>query len=326
MAYLEINEISKSYKDFTLNLSFAAEEGEFVSIIGPSGSGKSTLLSIIAGLEEPDSGTILLAGEDITHKRIQERHIGMVFQDFSLFPSMDAGRNIQYGMKEKNRKKRKELTASLLSLVGLEGCEKRNVNTLSGGEAQRIALARALASEPSMLLLDEPLSALDAPMRKHLRAVIRSIHDALGITMIYITHDTEEAFAISDTIAVMHDGTLSQKKSPEELYRRPSDLFTAFFTGEGTALPAHLLFENDEGSIFFRPENAVLSEQSIDPAGFPSHLILPGAEVVSAEFTGSDYILGVDWQGYQILARTAVKPRKKDVDVMILKAALMMLH
>lgn len=326
MAYLELIDIEKKYGDFSLSLSLSADEGEFVSLIGPSGSGKSTLLSLIAGLEMPDSGRIMLAGEDITGKRIQERNIGMVFQDFTLFPSMDVGRNIQFGMKERNRKKRRDLEEKLLALVGLEGYGRRDVTSLSGGEAQRVQLARAIASEPSVLLLDEPLSALDAPMRKHLRAVIRSIHDSLGITMIYVTHDTEEAFAISDTIAIIHEGTTAGKKTAESLYRNPDSLFTAFFTGEGTAIPASaVLGEGVEGTLFFRPENVSLTEQPLDPDEYPNHIIFNGAEIISAEFTGEAYMLGLDWQGCQILARTTVKPRRRKASAMVLKAAALML-
>ena len=323
MAYLELIDIEKKYGDFSLSLSLSADEGEFVSLIGPSGSGKSTLLSLIAGLEMPDSGRIMLAGEDITGKRIQERNIGMVFQDFTLFPSMDVGRNIQFGMKERNRKKRRDLEEKLLALVGLEGYGRRDVTSLSGGEAQRVQLARAIASEPSVLLLDEPLSALDAPMRKHLRAVIRSIHDSLGITMIYVTHDTEEAFAISDTIAIIHEGTTAGKKTAESLYRNPDSLFTAFFTGEGTALPAHLVYENTEGYVFFRPENAVIAEENLDESLYPMHLVLKGAEIISCEFTGSGYLLGLQYKGYPILSESATKPRRKTVSVMILKESVL---
>ena len=189
MAFLEIKGLEKKYKDFTLSLSMAIEEGEFISLIGPSGSGKSTLLSVIAGILPPDRGEILLSGDDITGRRIQDRGIGMVFQDMALFPSMNVKKNIQAGMKEKDRRKRNELAEKLLELVGLPGYGKRSISSLSGGEAQRVALARSIAAEPRILLLDEPLSSLDAPLRKHLRAAIRMIHDSLGITMLYVTHD-----------------------------------------------------------------------------------------------------------------------------------------
>ena len=322
MAFLEIKGLEKKYKDFTLSLSMAIEEGEFISLIGPSGSGKSTLLSVIAGILSPDRGEILLSGDDITGRRIQDRGIGMVFQDMALFPSMNVKKNIQAGMKEKDRKKRNELAGKLLELVGLPGYGKRSISSLSGGEAQRVALARSIAAEPRILLLDEPLSSLDAPLRKHLRAAIRMIHDSLGITMLYVTHDREEAFAISDRIAIMHDGRIEAFGTAEELYRKPSNLFTAFFTGEGTAIPASVLSEGASGTLFFRPENAQIADLDADSSSFPRHMIFRNAEIVSAEFTGDGYTLGLDWNGFQILARSIIRPRKKDVSVIILKEAV----
>ena len=322
MAFLEIKGLEKEYKDFTLSLSMAIEEGEFISLIGPSGSGKSTLLSVIAGILPPDRGEILLSGDDITGRRIQDREIGMVFQDMALFPSMNVKKNIQAGMKEKDRKKRNELAEKLLELVGLPGYGKRSISSLSGGEAQRVALARSIAAEPRILLLDEPLSSLDAPLRKHLRAAIRMIHDSLGITMLYVTHDREEAFAVSDRIAIMHDGRIEAFGTAEELYRKPSNLFTAFFTGEGTAIPASVLSEGASGTLFFRPENAQIADLDADSSSFPRHMIFRNAEIVSAEFTGDGYTLGLDWNGFQILARSIIRPRKKDVSVIILKEAV----
>lgn len=326
MAFLEIKGLEKEYKDFTLSLSMAIEEGEFISLIGPSGSGKSTLLSVIAGILPPDRGEILLSGDDITGRRIQDRGIGMVFQDMALFPSMNVKKNIQAGMKEKDRKKRNELAEKLLELVGLPGYGKRSISSLSGGEAQRVALARSIAAEPRILLLDEPLSSLDAPLRKHLRAAIRMIHDSLGITMLYVTHDREEAFAISDRIAIMHDGRIEAFGTAEELYRKPSNLFTAFFTGEGTAIPASVLSEGASGTLFFRPENAQIADLDADSSSFPRHVIFRNAEIVSAEFTGDGYTLGLDWNGFQILARSIIRPRKKDVSVIILKEAVEILN
>lgn len=324
MPYLEIRKLEKKYKDFTLSASFGVDEGEFLCIIGPSGSGKSTLLSLIAGLDKIDGGTITLDGKDITGEKIQRRGIGMVFQDFTLFPSMNVERNIQFGMKEK-KAERKKISDALLKLVGLEGYARRSVSSLSGGEAQRVQLARAIAAKPRILLLDEPLSALDAPLRKSIRSSIRAIHDTLGITMLYVTHDREEAFSISDSILIMHEGKTVAMGTAEELYRHPADLFTAFFTGEGTSLPAHLVFENSDGSIFFRPENAVISEENINPAMYPMHVIFNDAEILSCEFCGSAYMLGLQYQGYPILCQSTTKPRKKTVSVMILRESILSL-
>ena len=265
MSYLEINDLQKDYSDFILSLSFSVEKGELVTILGPSGSGKSTLLSLISGIDSVDKGEIKIDGKDITKLPISKRGISMVFQDFSLFPGMNTKKNIEYGMKEKNSKKRDQKTEELLNTIGLPGYGKRKVTTLSGGEAQRVALARAIASEPDILLLDEPLSALDAPLRKKLRGSIRAIHDAFSTTMLYVTHDREEAFAISDKILIMKDGRVEAFGTPEELYRNPPTLFSAFFTGDGTALPASLIYgEGVEGSVFFRPESVTVSEESLE--------------------------------------------------------------
>ena len=319
MSYLEINDLQKDYSDFILSLSFSVEKGELVTILGPSGSGKSTLLSLISGIDSVDKGEIKIDGKDITKLPISKRGISMVFQDFSLFPGMNTKKNIEYGMKEKNSKKRDQKTEELLNTIGLPGYGKRKVTTLSGGEAQRVALARAIASEPDILLLDEPLSALDAPLRKKLRGSIRAIHDAFSTTMLYVTHDREEAFAISDKILIMKDGRVEAFGTPEELYRNPPTLFSAFFTGDGTALPASLIYgEGVEGSVFFRPESVTVSEDSLEGGLYPNHLVFNNVEVLSAEYTGPGYMLGLSFRGMPMIAFSPLKPKKRLVSLMIL--------
>ena len=322
MPFLEFKDVVRNYPDFTLSLSFSVEQGKLLSVIGPSGAGKSTLLALLSGQENPDSGQILLNGKDITKQKIQKRRICMIFQDFSLFPSMDVEKNICYGMRRRGAKERKEFCQELLGMVGLSGYGSRSVTTLSGGEAQRVALARALAAEPELLLLDEALSALDPPMRRRLRGVIRSIHDQLGMTMIHVTHDIDEAFAISDEILMLKDGKVEGQGTAEELYNNPSSLFSAFFTGNGTALPASLIYDGREGSVFFRPESAMVIEEEVNPAMHPMHIVLNNAEIISADFTGAAYILGLDYQGYPMLARSPVKPRRQHVSLMLLKDAI----
>ena len=222
-------------------------------------------------------------------------------------------------MKEKNSKKKDQKTEELLNTIGLSGYGKRKVTTLSGGEAQRVALARAIASEPDILLLDEPLSALDAPLRKKLRGSIRAIHDAFSTTMLYVTHDREEAFAISDKILIMKDGKVEAFGTPEELYRNPPTLFTAFFTGDGTALPASLIYgDGIEGSVFFRPESVTVSEESLEGGLYPNHLVFNNVEVLSAEYTGPGYMLGLSFRGMPMIAFSPLKPKKRLVSLMIL--------
>ena len=316
MSYLECNQIRQSFgSKFSMDLSFSIDRGELLCIIGPSGSGKSTLLSLIAGIDTPQSGNIIIDGEDITHMSIRRRQIGMVFQDFSLFPSMNVEKNIQYGMKDTRNKE--ELTCELLNLVGLEGYGKRSVNRLSGGEAQRIALARAIAAEPRILLLDEPLSALDAPLRKKLRSVIKQIHQKTGTTMLYVTHDREEAFAIADRIMIIRGGKIVAIGGPEELYNNPPNLFAAAFTGEGSAVPMSL-FENDteEKTAFIRPEDiSIENNPNVRPDD--GTILLNGAKVLESEFTGTSYTVSLDYEGHILKAISDKKPRDAEASLSI---------
>lgn len=322
---LRIEGLEKKYPSFNLSLSLEVRDGELISVIGPSGSGKSTLLSLISGIEKADSGKIELNGVRIENLEVQKREVGMVFQDYALFQNMNVIKNVMYGMKEKSKKEREKRAKELLKMVELSGYEKRKVSTLSGGEAQRVALVRSIASKPKLLLLDEPLSALDAPMRKYLRGMIRSLQRKLGISMIYVTHDREEAMAISDRILILKDGKEEDLGTGEELYKNPKTLFSAFFTGDGTALPANLFFENSEGSVFFRPEDVVLSEEILSAQSDPDHIILNRAEIISAEFTGPDYVLGLKWEGYPILVKSRFKPRKREASLTILRESICLL-
>ena len=326
MSHLELNGLSLAYQGFSLSVDLSVNEGEFLTIIGPSGSGKSTVLSLIAGLREPSSGSMLIDGKDVTNLPAQKRGVSLVFQDYALFPSMNVEGNIGYAMKLRHvkRQQRQEEAKALLDFVHLPGYGKRKVNTLSGGEAQRVALARALSSRPSILLLDEPLSALDAALRRQMKDEIRRIHDAQpGLTTIYVTHDWEEAFSISDRIAIMMDGHIRMVGTPEEVYRKPDSLATALFTGEGTLLSASLFdLSIDADQVFFRPESVRLREHawSNDSSAW---LLLEGAEVVSAEFLGSRYLLGLSWKGLPLIAESPTRPSTRTVTASILKSALM---
>lgn len=305
MPYLECRDLRRVFRHFTLDISFSVDKGELLCIIGPSGSGKSTLLNAIAGTDRSVAGQIILDGEDITAMDIRRRRIGMVFQDFSLFPSMDVSRNIRYGMRDVSPEKKERRTEELLEMVDLPGYGKRSVNELSGGEAQRVALARAVAAKPRMLLLDEPLSALDAPLRKKLRATIRQIHDETGITMIHVTHDREEAFAIADRIMIMRDGKAVATGTPEQLYRHPQNLFTAFFTGEGSAIPIPgFTGESTEKMFFFRPEDAVIG----DAVNHEDYAVFKSAEPESCEYTGSGYMVRLSWNGRPVLVMSDRRP------------------
>ncbi len=242
MAFLRLNAIDKSFGATRVveNFNLDVEKGEFVSFLGPSGCGKTTVLRMVAGFETPSAGTIEIAGRDVTRLRPNQRDIGMVFQAYALFPNMTVGQNIAFGLKVSgaSRAEIDSRVKEMLSLIKLEHLADRYPYQLSGGQQQRVALARALARKPSLLLLDEPLSALDAKVRVSLREEIRSIQKTLGITTIFVTHDQEEALSISDRIAVMNAGRAEQVGVPFEIYNRPSTRFVASFVGTLNVLDA----------------------------------------------------------------------------------------
>ncbi|UCB46595.1 MAG: ABC transporter ATP-binding protein [Spirochaetota bacterium] len=230
---LVLSNIRKSYPDFEVDLSFDIEAGKLITLLGPSGCGKTTTLHIIAGFITPDKGKIILEGKRVDSLPPYMREAGLVFQDYALFPNMNVAGNIAFGLRMHGWSKRKidNRVNELLELIHLPGYNNRSVDNLSGGEQQRVALARALAPNPKILLLDEPLSALDAKLRKNLRADIRRIQKKLKVTTVYVTHDQEESFAISDRIAVMKDGKIEQVGTAQEIYNSPETLFVANFVG-----------------------------------------------------------------------------------------------
>ena len=249
MAFLEIIDLSKTFGTFEAvqDFNLSIDKGELVSFLGPSGCGKTTTLRVVAGFETPTTGSIKINGEDITNKPPNQRNVGMVFQAYALFPNMTVGGNIGFGMKiaKHPKEKIKERVDELLSLISMEGLADRYPFQLSGGQQQRVALARALALEPQVLLLDEPLSALDAKIRVSLRAEIRSIQQKLGITAIYVTHDQEEALSLSDRVVVMNKGVMEQVGAPFEIYNFPQTEFVAQFVGTLNAVSAEV---NDPAS------------------------------------------------------------------------------
>lgn len=219
-------------------LSLAVEAGEFFSILGPSGCGKTTLLRLIAGFLEPTAGRVLIGGKDMTGLGANRRPTAMIFQSLALFPLMPVWENIAFGLEARGipKQERQRRAEALLDVVALPGYGGRMVHELSGGQRQRIAIARALAVEPQVLLLDEPLSALDLKLRQHMRAELRALQKRTGVTFIYITHDQSEAMAMSDRVAVMSDGTLQQVATPRQLYEDPATAFVAQFVGESNAI------------------------------------------------------------------------------------------
>jgi ABC-type Fe3+/spermidine/putrescine transport system ATPase subunit len=230
---LSLENISKRFGQTVIadNISMTVDKGEFFTFLGPSGSGKSTILRMVAGLDQPDRGRIVIAGTDVAEIPPWNRNLGMVFQQYAIFPHMTVAKNVAYGLKARKLKGEPlDLkVAEMLKLVGLTGMENKNPTLLSGGEQQRVALARALAPQPSMLLLDEPLSALDEKIRREMQTELKHIQRKTATTFLYVTHDQEEALTMSDRIAVLNSGSCVQCDAPEKLYRRPRTRFVAHF-------------------------------------------------------------------------------------------------
>jgi len=260
--YLQLKNLYKKYQNNTVvnNFNIDVEKGELISILGPSGCGKTTTLRMIAGFITPSSGEIFLSEERITDYPPEIRPVSTVFQNYALFPHLTVYENIEYGLryplkvgKKLNKKEKKERTQKMISLVNLKGMENRRIDQLSGGQQQRVALARSLVLEPKVLLLDEPLSNIDKKLRETVRNEIRKIQKELGITMIFVTHDQEEAMSISDRIIVMNEGNIEQIGTPREIYTFPETVFVAEFIGKAN------IIEINKKSFIIRPENVNIS-------------------------------------------------------------------
>ena len=252
---LELKEIKKSFTEGEAvldNISLEISKGEFITLLGSSGCGKTTTLRIIAGLEQPDAGSVWLDGREVTGLEPNQRDVNTVFQNYALFPHMNVAENIGYGLKLKNVPKSeiRKKVSQMLELVQLEGYEKRKPSELSGGQKQRVAIARALVNNPKVLLLDEPLGALDLQLRRAMQIELKHLQKKLGITFIYITHDQEEAINMSDRIAVMKDGRIEQIGTPDEIYNHPKTSYVATFVGNANIL--HGVAESIQG------ENAIV--------------------------------------------------------------------
>ena len=241
MSHLEVRRISKSFDNAPVlhEVSFSMEEGEVACLLGPSGCGKTTLLRIISGLEEPDNGSVLFAGRSMDAVPVHRRGFGLMFQDYVLFPHKDVVANVAFGLRMQGlaEAETRARVAEMLALVSLQGYEHRQVYELSGGEQQRVALARSLAPRPLLLMLDEPLGSLDRTLREGLMGELRAILKAVGVTTLYVTHDQEEAFAVSDRVLIMQEGRIVQEGTPEAVYRWPVSEFVARFLGLNNLLP-----------------------------------------------------------------------------------------
>ena len=319
---IELRHISKVYSDNGFkavdDFNLEVKRGEFVTFLGPSGCGKTTTLRMIAGFEMPTSGEILLNGEDISQLPANKRPINTVFQRYALFPHMNIYDNIAFGLKLKKLPKEeiRKKVKRVLDIVDLEGFENRKISTLSGGQQQRIAIARALVNEPEILMLDEPLGALDLKMRQEMQIELKHMHDELGITFIYVTHDQEEALTMSDKIVVLSEGRIQQIGTPEDIYNEPQNAFVADFIGESNIIAATMVKDKvvdilgtkfacvDEGfgtnkpvDVVIRPEDIVITEKDKG--------IING-RVISAIFKGVHYEMEIEACGFEWLVHSTV--------------------
>ncbi len=275
---IELKNITKTFDDQQVlkGINLKINENEFLTLLGPSGCGKTTTLRIIAGFDESDSGELLFDGIEISKLPPYKREVNTVFQKYALFPHLNVEENISFGLKLKKTEKSviEQKVKKMLALVGLKGFEKRDVTSLSGGQQQRVAIARALINEPKVLLLDEPLGALDARLRKEMQTELKKIQKEVGITFIYVTHDQEEALSMSDTVVVMNDGYIQQIGTPTDVYNEPENRFVASFIGESNIIEGRMIRdclvefdgfefecvdkgfkENEEAEIVLRPED-----------------------------------------------------------------------
>ncbi len=314
---IDIKHVSKWFGDKQVldDVNLSVKKGEFVTILGPSGCGKTTLLRILAGFETATEGEILIAGEDITQTPPHKRPMNTVFQRYALFPHLNVFDNIAFGLKLKNFKSDiiEEKVHRALKMVGMTDYEHRDVNSLSGGQQQRVAIARAIVNQPQVLLLDEPLAALDLKMRKDMQMELKEMHKTLGITFIYVTHDQEEALTLSDTIVVMSEGIIQQIGTPTDIYNEPKNCFVADFIGESNILNATMLEDKlvrfmdtefkcvDEGFGCNVPVDVVIRPEDIYIMTPTENAMLTG-KVTSCIFKGVHYEMTVVTpNGYELM-------------------------
>ncbi len=322
-------------KDFSLGI----KDKEFVTLLGPSGCGKTTTLRTIAGFVSPDSGDVLFDGKKINGVPAYKRQVNTIFQRYALFPNMNVYDNIAFGLAVKKvpKKEIRERVSEMLKMVNLQGFERRNVNSLSGGQQQRVAIARAIINRPKVLLLDEPLAALDLKMRKDMQVELKNIQKSLGITFVFVTHDQEEALAMSDTVVVMNDGVIQQIGTPQDIYNEPQNAFVADFIGESNILDG--VMEKDFLVRFFgreftcldrgfepnEPVDVVIRPEDVDIVP-PQSGMLTGT-VTSVTFMGVHYEIIIDIDGFKWMVQTTDEHHVDDsVGLVIEPDAIHIMH
>ncbi|WP_308551808.1 spermidine/putrescine ABC transporter ATP-binding protein [uncultured Peptoniphilus sp.] len=328
---IEIKNLSKSYGDNTVlkDFNLYIKQNEFVTLLGPSGCGKTTLLRIIGGFETADEGDVIFNGKSIVDIPAYKREINTVFQKYALFPHMNVYENIAFGLKIKKVEKKiiDEKVKFALGLVSLEGFEKRNIDSLSGGQQQRVAIARALVNEPKVLLLDEPLGALDLKIRQKMQLELKAIQQSAGITFIFVTHDQEEALTMSDTIVVLNKGEIQQIGSPIDIYNEPKNAFVADFIGESNIIDGVM---NDDYRVSFLGEEFVCVDKGFEK-NERIHVVIRPEDVelvhgigklqgivVSEVFKGVHYEMVVRTNGYDLLVQsTELKKVDEEVGINI---------
>lgn len=315
---IDLKNISVSFdgQQILKDLNLYIRDGEFITLLGPSGCGKTTTLRIIAGFLEPDSGEVVFEGKTINGVPAHKRQVNTIFQRYALFPHLNVFENIAFGLKQQKKSKDeiRKTVEEMLALVNLRGFEKRNISSLSGGQQQRVAIARALAVKPRVLLLDEPLGALDLKLRKDMQVELKNIQQRLGITFIYVTHDQEEALSMSDTIVVMDGGAIQQIGSPTDIYNEPKNAFVADFIGESNILDGimHADFSVEFQGMKFQcvdkgfgkdePVDVVVRPEDVDIVA-PEVGMLQGV-VTSVTFKGVHYEIIVDIDGFKWMIQT----------------------
>lgn len=331
---VQLIKVVKSFGDNTVlhGINLDIEAGSLTTLLGPSGCGKTTILRLIAGLELPTSGQVIIGDEDVSVLSASQRDVAMVFQSYALFPHMTVGQNVGYGLKMQGIAKdiRKERVKEALDSVGLDGFQDRYIDQMSGGQQQRVAVARALILQPKVMLFDEPLSNLDSKLRRQMREDIRRLQQELGVTSVYVTHDQDEALAVSDDVVVMKDGIIAQKGSPKELYLQPNSKFVATFMGDANIITGEVIATGDTSKLRIddieivtdKPMEEALLNKTIEIAIRPEALSLISADdktaglpckIASRAYIGSAIEYTVKWHDKELFLVSATGSQEFEI-------------